>query len=77
MVHGSTTTGSVWEKSGNRMSPIHQSIPEKKYDSQFKIVFEAIAELMAPAEDSEKKIGFELKEGKARYGKNRKTEKNV
>ena len=39
------------------MSPIHQSIPEKKYDSQFKIVFEAIAELMAPAEDSEKKIG--------------------
>jgi len=32
---------------------------------------------MTPAEDSEKKIGFELKEGKARYGKNRKTEKNV
>ena len=42
---------------------------EEKYDDQFKIVFEAIAELMAPAEDSPKKIGFELKEKKAKYGK--------
>ena len=50
---------------------------EKKYDDQLKIVFEAIAELMTPVEESQKKIGFELKEGKARYGKNRKTEKNV
>ncbi len=48
---------------------------EKKYDKQFKIVFEAIAELMTPPEDSPKKIGFELKEGKAKYGKGKKTRK--
>jgi len=37
---------------------------EKKYDDQFKIVFEAIAELMAPPKETPKKIGFQLKEGK-------------
>ena len=36
---------------------------EKKYDDQFKIVFEAIAELMTPPDDPpKKKIGFEVKE---------------
>lgn len=45
---------------------------EKKYDDQFKIVFEAIAELMAPPEETPKKIGFELKERKAKYGKGEK-----
>ena len=45
---------------------------EKKYDDQFKIVFEAIAELMAPSEETSKRIGFELKEGKAKYGKGKK-----
>jgi phage regulator Rha-like protein len=42
---------------------------EKKYDDQFKIVFEAIAELMAPPEKPRRKIGFEVKEGRAKYGK--------
>ncbi len=31
---------------------------EKKYDHQFKIVFDAIRQLMAPPEPSKKKIGF-------------------
>jgi hypothetical protein len=31
---------------------------EKKYDSQFKIVFDAIRQLMAPPEPKQKKIGF-------------------
>ncbi|MHB1661424.1 MAG: ORF6N domain-containing protein [bacterium] len=31
---------------------------EKKYDSQFKIVFNAIKELMAPPEKPKKRIGF-------------------
>jgi hypothetical protein len=48
---------------------------EEKYDDQFKIVFEAIAELMAPTEESQKKIGFELKEGKTTYGKGKKARK--
>jgi len=38
---------------------------EKKYDSQFKVVFDAIRQLMAPREGQEKKIGFQLKEKRA------------
>ena len=38
---------------------------EKKYDSQFKVVFDAIRQLMAPGEGQEKKIGFQLKEKRA------------
>ena len=47
---------------------------EKKYDDQFKIVFEAIAELMTPPEEPRRKIGFEVKEKRAGYekGENRK-----
>ena len=44
---------------------------EKKYDDQFKTVFEAIAELMTPPEKPARKIGFEVKEGRAKYGKGR------
>jgi len=43
---------------------------EKKYDAQFKIVFDAIRQLMAPPEKPRKKIGFEVKEPRAGYGKN-------
>ena len=42
---------------------------EKKYDAQFKVVFEAIRQLMAAPEKSQKKIGFQLKEKRAAYGK--------
>jgi hypothetical protein len=42
---------------------------EKKYDEQFKVVFEAIRQLMTPPVRPHKKIGFELKEKKAAYGK--------
>ncbi len=41
---------------------------EKKYDSQFKIVFDAIRQLMIPPEQKKKKIGFEVRERMARYG---------
>jgi hypothetical protein len=37
---------------------------EKKYDAQFKLVFDAIRQLMAPPEPKKKKIGF-LVEGKS------------
>ena len=40
---------------------------EKKYDSQFRVVFDAIRQLMAPKEVSKKKIGFHLKEKRASY----------
>jgi len=41
---------------------------EKKYDEQFKVVFDAIRALMAPTQKPKQKIGFEVKEPKARYG---------
>ncbi len=41
---------------------------EKKYDSQFKGVFDAIRQLMTPPEPKKRKIGFEIRESRARYG---------
>ena len=43
---------------------------EKKYDEQFRIVFEAITQLIEEDEKPKKKIGY-LKESQARYGKSR------
>jgi hypothetical protein len=40
---------------------------ESKYDSQFKVVFDAIRQLMAAPEPKEKKIGFRAREREARY----------
>ncbi len=42
---------------------------EKKYDAQFKVVFQAIRELMTPPEPNKRKIGFLVKERAARYGR--------
>jgi hypothetical protein len=42
---------------------------EKKYDAQFKVVFDAIRQLMAPPAASQKKIGFQIKEKRAAYGR--------
>jgi hypothetical protein len=42
---------------------------EKKYDAHFKVVFDAIRQLMAPAEPKKRKIGFLVEERAARYGK--------
>jgi hypothetical protein len=46
---------------------------ERKYDEQFQIVFEAIKQLIEEDAKPKKKIGY-IKEGQAKYGKNR--EKN-
>ena len=43
--------------------------PEKKYDAQFKVVFDAIRQLMSPPEPEKRKIGFLVKEGAAKYGR--------
>jgi hypothetical protein len=40
---------------------------EKKYDLQFKVVFEAIREMMTPEEPKKKKIGFIARERRAVY----------
>ncbi|MBI3597000.1 MAG: ORF6N domain-containing protein [Nitrospirae bacterium] len=40
---------------------------ERKYDSHFKVVFDAIRHLMAHPEPKEKKIGFRARERESRY----------
>ena len=40
---------------------------EHRYDEQFRAVFDAIRELMTPPEPLRKQIGFQVKEGRARY----------
>ena len=42
---------------------------EKKYDAQFKVVFDAIRQLMTQPEPRKRKIGFLVREKAARYGK--------
>ncbi len=41
---------------------------EKKYDAQFKVVFDAIRQLMAPPKGKRRPIGSVLKERAAKYG---------
>ena len=40
---------------------------ERKYDEQFRVIFEAIRQLMTPPEPPRSKIGFEAKEAAAAY----------
>jgi hypothetical protein len=40
---------------------------EKKYDNQFKIVFDAIRQLMLPPEKRKRRIGFDVEEPKNAY----------
>jgi hypothetical protein len=42
---------------------------EKKYDAQFKVMFDAIRQLMTPPEPNKRKVGFLVKERSARYGR--------
>jgi phage regulator Rha-like protein len=42
---------------------------ERKYDRQFKVVFDAIKQLIDIESKPKRKIGFEVKKPKARYGK--------
>ena len=48
---------------------------ERKYDDQFKIVFEAIRQLMTPPDKKVKKIGFTVKEKQKAYAKKAKNKK--
>ena len=40
---------------------------EKRYDAQFKVIFDAIRQLMAQPEAPRKKIGFHVREKHARF----------
>ena len=50
---------------------------ERKYDAQFKVVFDAIRQLMAPPEPKKRKIGFEVRESMARYGASGRKRSNI
>ena len=60
-----------WMVSSNKALLRKLEEMEKKYDTQFKVVFEAIRRLMAPPVKPKRKIGFDLKEKQARYGRKR------
>jgi len=42
---------------------------EKKYDAQFRVVFDAIRQLMTPPEPKKRNIGFLVNERPAKYGR--------
>jgi hypothetical protein len=46
---------------------------EKKYDSQFRVVFDAIRQLMTPTDPPPRKIGFHVREARSKYKVGRKT----
>ena len=41
---------------------------ETKYDEQFRVVFEAIRQLMTPPDPPKRRIGFQVDETKVKYG---------
>jgi hypothetical protein len=53
-----------------KISELERRIGE--HDEQIQAIFEAIRQLMLPPERSKKKIGFEVKEPKAKYAKSKK-----
>jgi hypothetical protein len=42
---------------------------EAKYDAQFKVVFDAIRQLMTPPDKPRRSIGFKVEETRPRYGR--------
>ena len=40
---------------------------EKKYDEQFRVVFDAIRKLLTPPEKTKRQIGFKVEEPKVKY----------
>ena len=40
---------------------------EKKYDEQFRVVFDAIRQLMTPPDPPKRRIGFGVEEPKVKY----------
>jgi hypothetical protein len=64
----STRSGQANGTSGTGFGIIRDAL-EKKYDAQFKVVFDAIRQLMTPPEPNKRKIGFLVKERAPCYGR--------
>jgi hypothetical protein len=50
---------------------------EQKYDAQFRVVFDAIRELMAPPKTERKRIGFQVRERRPRYGRDTAADREI
>jgi len=50
---------------------------EEKYDTQFKVVFDAIRELMAPPRPRGRRIGFRVEEARLAYGRSRRVRRRA
>ena len=61
----------------NRILATHEDLArklnalEKKYDAQFRVVFDAIRQLMAPPDKKKRGIGFVVRERAGTYRKSR------
>ncbi|HUU40122.1 MAG TPA: ORF6N domain-containing protein [Desulfatiglandales bacterium] len=55
------------DKLSRKLAELEQRL--EGHDEKIEAIFEAIRQLMAPPEQKRKKIGFEVKESKASYGK--------
>ena len=58
------------DKLARKLAELEQHLED--HDEQIRTIFEAIRQLMTTPEKPSKKIGFEVKEGRAAYGKQRK-----
>ena len=61
------------DKLARKLAELEQHLED--HDEQIQAIFEAIRQLMAPPEGPRKRIGFEVKEGRAVYGKRAKSKK--
>jgi hypothetical protein len=53
------------------------ALMESRYDEQFRVVFEAIRQLMAPPARPRRRIGFKAKEGRSTYGGKKKGKRKI
>jgi hypothetical protein len=58
---------STHKELAHKLSELERNV--KDHDQQIQAIFEAIHQLMAPPKTKTKKIGFKVKEPKAKYGK--------
>ena len=64
---------STHKELAHKLSELEEHL--KDHDQQIQVIFEAIQQLISQPEKPRKKIGFEVKEGRAKYGKRAKSKR--
>ena len=54
-----------------------RSAPEKKHDAEFKVVFDAVRQLMAPPRPQRRSIGFRVGEARPAYRRPRRVRRGA